>query len=153
MEWQKGMKKDGSDSVAIPRFPANHWPEMRVLILVVNDARKKHSSTLGMKTTADTSDLLKHRVEKIVPERIQQLKEAVSKKDFHKFAEITMKDSNSFHACTLDTYPPLIYMNDTSHAIVDMVHTYNDFWGENKVCICGSVIVSLNTCFVDCIYV
>lgn len=130
------MEADGSDSIAVQIFPAEHWPEMRVLILVVNDARKKYSSAIGMKKTAETSELLKHRVEHVVPERIVEVKEAILKKDFHKFAEITMKDSNTFHACCLDTYPPLTYMNDVSHAIAEMVHAYNDLCGENKVCIC-----------------
>lgn len=107
---------------------------MHVLILVVSDSRKKYSSTLGMKTTADTSELLKYRAEKLVPERILQIKEALLQKDFQKFSAITMKDSNAFHACCLDTYPPLVYMNDVSHAIAEMVHAYNDLSRENKVC-------------------
>lgn len=106
---------------------------MHVLILVVNDNRKKYSSTFGMKTTADTSTLLKYRCEKVVPERIAELKDVLLRKDFQKFSEITMRDSNTFHACCLDTYPPLVYMNDVSHAIAEMVHAYNEFNGENKV--------------------
>lgn len=106
---------------------------MQILILVVNDNKKKYSSTFGMKTTVDTSAFLKYRYEKLVPERIVQLKEALARKDFQKFSEITMQDSNSFHACCLDTYPPLMYMNDVSHTIVAMVHSYNDFCGQNKV--------------------
>ena len=29
--------------------------------------------------------------------------------------QLTMADSNQFHATCLDTYPPIFYMNDTSH--------------------------------------
>lgn len=36
-----------------------------------------------------------------------------------------MKDSNQFHAVALDTYPPAVYMNDVSHAIVDLIHCFN----------------------------
>lgn len=133
VEWQKGVKPDGTDSIAVQQFPSEYWPEMRILILVVNDARKKYSSTFGMKTTVETSELLKHRIEKVVPERITALKAAIFNRDFNKFAEITMKDSNTFHACNLDTFPPLAYLNDTSHAIIDMVHAYNNFKGENTV--------------------
>lgn len=44
-----------------------------------------------------------------------------------------MKDSNQFHAVALDTYPPAVYMNDVSHAIVDLVHCFNKVAGEMKV--------------------
>lgn len=44
-----------------------------------------------------------------------------------------MKDSNQFHAVALDTYPPAVYMNDVSHAIVDLVHCYNAAKGMTKV--------------------
>lgn len=127
------MKTDGSDSIAIQRFPAEHWPEMRILILVVSDVRKKYSSTIGMRTSVETSELLKYRTQNVVPKRLSELKEALLEKDFHKFAEITMKESNTFHACCFDTYPPMKYMNDVSYAIVEMVHAFNDFCGENKV--------------------
>lgn len=135
MEWEKGEKVDGSDSVATQIFSAEHWPEMRVLILVINDDRKKYSSAFGMKKSVETSALLKYRVESVVPERLAQLKAAIGKKDFHTFAELTIKESNTFHACCLDTYPPMVYMNDVSHTIASIIHSYNDFYGRNKVCI------------------
>lgn len=34
--WISGVKADGTDSIAKQLVPANHWPEMRVLILVVS---------------------------------------------------------------------------------------------------------------------
>ena len=37
------------------------------------------------------------------------------------------------HACCLDTYPPISYMQDTSHDIQRLVHALNQFYGENKV--------------------
>jgi mevalonate pyrophosphate decarboxylase len=44
-----------SDQVA----PASHWPEMEVLIMVVSAHKKDTSSTDGMITSVQTSDLLK----------------------------------------------------------------------------------------------
>lgn len=50
-----------------------------------------------------------------------------------------MKDSNQFHAVCLDTFPPNVYMNDTSHAIVNLIHEYNIASGKNKVSIYNEV--------------
>lgn len=128
-----GANPTGEDSIAIQIAPASHWPEMRVLILVVNDASKKYSSTLGMKKTVETSEFLKYRIQHIVPKQIQSIIEAIKEKNFDRFAQITMQDSNSFHATCLDTFPPCVYMNDISHMIANIVHVYNEFRGLNKV--------------------
>ena len=36
MEWTMGIEVDGSDSRALQIAPETHWPQMRVLILVVS---------------------------------------------------------------------------------------------------------------------
>lgn len=37
VEWQMGERADGKDSVARQVAPESHWPELRVLILVVSE--------------------------------------------------------------------------------------------------------------------
>lgn len=37
VEWQMGERVDGKDSIARQVAPELHWPELRVLILVVSD--------------------------------------------------------------------------------------------------------------------
>lgn len=133
MHWQKGDNPNGSDSLAQQVVPSSSWSNMRVLILVVNDSKKKTSSTKGMLLCVETSELLKLRAEKIVPQRIEGITKAIKTKNFQDFAEITMKDSNQFHAVALDTFPPCIYMNDVSHLIAEFVHKYNELAGETKV--------------------
>ncbi|XP_030762784.1 diphosphomevalonate decarboxylase isoform X2 [Sitophilus oryzae] len=133
VRWQKGILSSGEDSIARPIASASHWPEMRVLVLVVNDNQKKYGSTIGMNHSVETSTLIRYRSESVIPQRIEEINKAILERNFHKFAEITMKDSNQFHAICLDTYPPCIYMNDVSHAIVNLVHHYNTYKEENKV--------------------
>uniref|UniRef100_U5ETY9 Diphosphomevalonate decarboxylase n=1 Tax=Corethrella appendiculata TaxID=1370023 RepID=U5ETY9_9DIPT len=133
VQWKKGCHDNGSDSIAIQIVPETHWPEMRILILVVNDAKKKTSSTHGMSTSVKTSELLKYRVSSCVDKNIEALTKALHDKDFELFGKITMQDSNQFHAVCLDTYPPCVYMNDISHSIVNVIHQYNKVHGEIKV--------------------
>ncbi|XP_017792223.1 PREDICTED: diphosphomevalonate decarboxylase [Habropoda laboriosa] len=133
VKWSMGSLSDGTDSIAKQIAPPTHWPEMRVLILVVNDAKKKFPSSVGMKRTMETSDLLKHRIKHVVPERVNKMERAIMEKDFKTFAEHTMKDSNQMHAVCLDSYPPFTYMNEISHVLVDLVHLYNEAVNDTKV--------------------
>lgn len=128
-----GSDPKGTDSIARPIVPATHWPEMRILILVVNDSKKKVSSAVGMKRTLMTSEFMKYRVEKLLSPRVHEMEQAIKNKNFESFAELTMKDSNQLHAACLDAYPPCVYMNDTSHLIVELIHLYNSASNRTKV--------------------
>ena len=125
MAWRAGSKDDGTDSLAEEIAPASHWPDMRALILVVSPDKKAVGSTLGMQTTVQTSTLFPERASKIVPRRMREIEEAIAEKDFETFAKITMQDSNSFHACCLDSWPPIQYLTDASRSAMDAVHTAN----------------------------
>mmetsp|Transcript_48594 Transcript_48594/g.72118 ORF Transcript_48594/g.72118 Transcript_48594/m.72118 type:complete len:420 (+) Transcript_48594:39-1298(+) len=129
--WRMGSNPaiDGSDSIAQQVADENHWPQIRAVILVVSDSKKDTSSTAGMSTSVQTSELLKHRAHNVVPKRMADIEKAIAEKDFDAFGRITMMDSNQFHATCLDTYPPIFYMNHVSKLIVRMVHVYNDWAG------------------------
>lgn len=126
VRWYMGSDPQGTDSIAKEIVPSNYWPEMRILILVVNDSKKKISSAIGMKNSVETSELLKHRASKCVPKRVELMQQAIIDRNFDKFAELTIKDSNQMHAVCLDTYPPCSYLTDVTHSIIDIVHAYND---------------------------
>ncbi|XP_035614217.1 diphosphomevalonate decarboxylase-like [Oncorhynchus keta] len=133
VQWIMGQQGDGKDSLAQQVEPETHWPELRVLVLVVSAERKPVGSTSGMQTSVETSSLLKHRADSVVPARMKEMIEAVHKRDFTAFAELTMKDSNQFHATCLDTYPPIFYLNDVSRRVINLVHRYNRHYRETKV--------------------
>ena len=125
VRWQMGAAADGSDSVAVQVADEAHWPELRAIIAVVSDAKKETGSTAGMATSVATSALLAHRAAAVVPARLAAIEAAYLARDFAAFGELTMRDSNQFHAVCLDTYPPVFYMNDTSRRIVALVHALN----------------------------
>lgn len=134
VRWKKGERVNGEDSLAVQIAPHSHWPELHLLILVASDTKKTYSSTSGMKTSVQTSELLKYRAEKIVPQRTRHMIDAIENKNFEQFAKLTMEDSNQFHAVCLDTYPPCFYMNDVSRAIIELIHSYNEYKKSVKVC-------------------
>ncbi|KAF5351694.1 hypothetical protein D9756_007747 [Leucocoprinus leucothites] len=123
--WQMGSDPSGSDSLAVEVAPQSHWPDIHALICVVSDDKKGTSSTSGMQRTVETSALLQHRINNVVPQRMKDIEKAILEKDFDTFARITMADSNQFHAVALDTEPPIFYMNDVSRAIIAVIVEYN----------------------------
>ncbi|CAK7204326.1 diphosphomevalonate decarboxylase [Sporothrix eucalyptigena] len=123
--WRMGEKADGSDSLAEQVAPASAWPDMRAVVLVVSAAKKGVSSTSGMQQTVATSGLFQERIRTVVPDNMAKMEKAIAEQDFAAFAEVTMRDSNSFHATCADTYPPIFYMNDVSRAAVRAVESIN----------------------------
>ena len=65
--------------------PASHWPEMQILVFVVNAAKKAVSSSSGMQTSVKTSALIKHRADVVVPQRMRDIEAAILAKDFDTF--------------------------------------------------------------------
>ncbi|NXI34065.1 MVD1 decarboxylase, partial [Galbula dea] len=133
VQWQRGQRPDGRDSLAHQVAPETHWPELRVLILVVSGEKKQVSSTAGMQTSVDTSPLLKHRAEVVVPERLELMVQHIRERNFEGFGQLTMQDSNQFHATCLDTFPPIFYLNDISRHIIALAHRFNAHHGSTKV--------------------
>jgi diphosphomevalonate decarboxylase len=130
VSWEQGTETDGSDSLALEVAPASHWPQMKAAILVVSAAKKGVSSTSGMQATVATSELFSHRANVVVPQRMEKMKQAIRERDFETFADLTMKDSNQFHAVCLDTQPPIFYLNDVSRAAIRAVDEINKKAGK-----------------------
>merc|ERR1712131_468015 len=117
VRWLMGNREDGGDSIAVQLQPASHWPGLKVIICVASYHRKTTSSSLGMRSSVKTSELIKYRAQYSVPTRTDKIMTAIEERDFQTFADITIRDSNQFHAICQDTFPPCVYMNQTSDAV------------------------------------
>ena len=62
-------------------------------MLVVCAEKKPVSSTTGMQTSVETSSLIQHRADAIVPLRMKQMEKAILNRDFQTFGRLTMKVS------------------------------------------------------------
>lgn len=67
-----------------------------------------------------------------MPARMAEMARCVQERDFPGFAQLTMKDSNQFHATCLDTFPPISYLSDTSRRVMLLVHRFNAHHGRTK---------------------
>lgn len=131
VEWRPGSKKDGSDSYAVQIAPASHWPELRNVIAITNPERKKIGSAEGMEITTRTSELYAERV-RTRPKIIALMRKAILQRDLPSFLELTMRESSHMHAVMLDSFPPIMYLNDISREIIYAVHDFNAAHG--KIC-------------------
>ena len=127
-EWKKE-----DDSYCVQLYNENYW-DLGIKLIIVNQQQKEISSSLGMKISKETSELFKHRIKYIANNNLEKIKNYISKKDFNGLAEITMKDSNNFHACCRDSYPTINYLNDKSEYIIKAVILINKMF---KINICA----------------
>ena len=124
-EWKMGGRKDGSDSYAVQIAPASHWPKLRNVIAITDAGRKLIGSDMGMQLTVSGSALYKERVKRM-PGIIRGMKNAILARDLEAFLLLSMKESSNMHAVMLDSTPPIVYLNDISHAILRAVHSFNE---------------------------
>lgn len=129
VKWDMGTLEDGSDSKAVEVASEKDWPEMEILVLVVNDQKKDTSSTDGMQQSVKTSNLMQTRIKDIVPKRMIEIEEAIKTKNFPVFGELTMRDSDSFHDVCADTIPPIYYLKPISKDIIHVINSYNKYCG------------------------
>ncbi|MCL5112613.1 MAG: diphosphomevalonate decarboxylase [Candidatus Marsarchaeota archaeon] len=127
--WKKGELDDGSDSYAEQIAPQSHW-DVVDMIGIVNESRKKVSSSQGHSATTKTSVLYKSRPE-YAEKNADLVVDAVRNRNFAALAEVVMRDSNNMHATMLDTWPPIRYLNDMSWDIIEAVHDLNGKNGES----------------------
>jgi diphosphomevalonate decarboxylase len=64
------------------------WKEIRIIVIILCDGKKKVSSREGMIRTQLSSELYRYRIEGIM-ERYELMKESILKKDFNLFGELT----------------------------------------------------------------
>ena len=74
--WEEGDSHETSKARQL--FPASHWPELEVIVLVVSSAEKDIGSTEGMQRS---SELFEQRYREL-PDRIARIQNALENKSF-----------------------------------------------------------------------
>jgi diphosphomevalonate decarboxylase len=95
-------------------------PDMRMIIVTVNRARKAVSSREAMRLTAATSPFYSGWVSS-TEDYLQQMIAACAADDFTRIGEITESHALRMHGLIQSTVPPIRFLNPTSHAIFDAV--------------------------------
>ncbi|KKQ33032.1 MAG: Mevalonate diphosphate decarboxylase [candidate division TM6 bacterium GW2011_GWF2_37_49] len=124
--WHKGSMDDGSDCFAKQLFDAGHWPEFRIIVVVVQSAQKKISSSNGMQITVATS---KSYTDWIMRSelRLNDMIEAIRQKNIESVGTLAELDCLEMHQAMQDSTPAINYFNDKTVAVMDMVKFLREF--------------------------
>lgn len=119
VEMIRGYSEDGIDDFAMQIADENYW-DLKALILITSEEKKKVSSTTGMIHTSFTSPYFQAWVDSS-DEDIQEAKFAIYEKDFEKLAEISELSCLKMHALALSAKPGLIYWNGSTIDLINEV--------------------------------
>lgn len=110
------------DWVARQLLPAEEWP-LKVVIAITDEKRKTVSSSLGMKTTADTSPYYDSWLSSTADD-YQEALSALNKRDFARLIDLSESSCLKMHGVMLSSQPPMIYWRPATlaciHAVRDM---------------------------------
>jgi diphosphomevalonate decarboxylase len=129
-EWLPGS--GDVDSFAIQIAPPEHW-DLVDLIVVVDRSEKAVGSSAGHKLAA-TSPLQALRIAG-VPERLEQCRTAILKRDFGRLAQVVELDSEWMHAVMRTSTPPLYYWTPATEVVIWNVRA----WRSRGHMVCATV--------------
>lgn len=125
VEWDRGRRPDGVDSVARPLFGPTHWPQLIDLVAVIRGAPEKPvRSADAMQRSVATSPRFAAR-QRAVPERLERMERAIAERDAERLFTSIMEECDDFRAVCETTRPPLDYLTAASRAVLEAVRTVN----------------------------
>jgi len=129
-EWLPGS--GDADSYAVQIAPPEHW-NLVDLIVVVDRDEKAVGSSAGHKLAA-TSPLQALRIAG-VPERLEQCRTAILKRDFERLAQVVELDSEWMHVVMRTSTPPLYYWTPATEVVLWNVRA----WRAQGHAVCATV--------------
>lgn len=109
VEWARGEREDGVDSVARPLLEATAWP-LRVVVAITSTAPKAVGSTDGMTHTALTSPYQRAWIDSQDAD-LSEARDAVAARDFERLADVSEASCLKMHALAMAARPGLLYWN------------------------------------------
>ncbi|MBI1863547.1 diphosphomevalonate decarboxylase [Candidatus Microgenomates bacterium] len=116
VEWLDGDTSESSYAHSL--YPPGYW-DIADIVAIVSEGRKDVATSQGMKLfgTSPFSEARKSGI----PQKIVEIKDALSKKDFTKFGEISEAEALNMHAVMLTSCPSLIYWTPGTLRLMKLV--------------------------------
>jgi len=120
VHWHAGTAVDGMDSFAEP-LP-DHWPDLRIGLVILNCGRKATGSTEAMQRTVETSALY-HAWPRQVATDLATLLQAIRDRDFHTLGAAAEANALAMHATMMAARPAVLYWQPESVEAMHRVWT------------------------------
>ncbi|MBS2027803.1 MAG: diphosphomevalonate decarboxylase [Deltaproteobacteria bacterium] len=117
-EWLRGERADGDDSYAIQRFPASHWPELRLLAAECAQEAKAVSSRDAMRTTVETSPYYAGWITDATAE-LPRVNALVAARDLDGLGQLAERNAWRMHATSLAANPPICFLRPATLAVIE----------------------------------
>lgn len=117
VEWTRGTRPDGQDSVAHPTLAAGAWP-LRIAVAITSTTAKAIGSRAGMRHTVQTSPFVQAWLASQDSD-LDAARQAIRARDFEALADVSEHSCLKMHALILASRPGLIYWNG---ATVEAMH-------------------------------
>jgi diphosphomevalonate decarboxylase len=117
VEWARGERADGTDSVARPLLPAAAWP-LRIAVAITSTVAKEIGSSEGMRRTAQSSPFQASWIATQEAD-LTVARNAILARDFDALALVSEHSCLKMHALALAAQPGLLYWNG---ATVECMH-------------------------------
>ncbi len=118
VEMLPGILSDGSDAIAQPIAPVDHW-DVRIVVGVTTLDAKPTSSTDGMETTTRTSPFYP-AWEQTQEKDLAGMRKALAARDIQFVGELMEYNALKMHATAMAARPGVIYWNGRT---VDLMHS------------------------------
>lgn len=123
--FNRGSLSDGLDAFAEQIFDDSHWPEFRIIVVVLESGPKKISSSQAMKITTSTSTSYVDWVDQSNL-RLPQMIDAVAQKDIAAVGTLAEQDCLGMHQTMRDASPSINYFNGCTWQVVNAVRQLRD---------------------------
>ena len=125
VEWRAGTDPDGNDCYARPILPADHWPSLVDLVVIVERAPvKRIRSNEAMQLTVRTSPAYPRRMADVTG-RLRGIRRGLADRDPDRLFPLVMEECDSFREVCETTRPSLDYLTATSRAVLAEVREIN----------------------------
>ncbi len=119
VEWEAGQ--DHTSSVPYQLHPPDHWALYDIVTIL--DTRHKAVSSHDGHRLAATSPILSTRLA-YVTEHLSGIRQALQDRDLDRLGPIVEADALFMHAVMLTSQPPLLYLNNSSVQLMELVRKW-----------------------------
>lgn len=120
VEWKRGEREDGLDAYAEQLLAPESWPEVRMLVAVLETRPKPLSSRAGMTQTVATSPMYPAWLATVEAD-LDAARTAIAKRDLEALGSVAEANALKMHATMITTLPSILYWQPPTVALMHRI--------------------------------